>query len=90
MLRLRDEPDVASYVSTPNGHSQTFLLSVSGNSVSCPLRWGGGSNLIVPVIDGELGTASEANSSRAAIGSREPEIADFAVDLFDLGFFGPE
>ena len=47
-------------------------------------------NLIIPVVNGEFGLASQSNDTVASIGNRKPKITYFRIKLFDLGFFRPE
>jgi hypothetical protein len=41
-------------------------------------------------LNGEIGATSQSNGAVASIGKGKPEFAYFCVDLFDLGFLGPE
>jgi hypothetical protein len=50
----------------------------------------GSRNLVVPVVNAEIGMASQPNSARAPIGNGKPEIAYLGIGLFNPGFFRPE
>src|SRR5258708_27947430 len=51
---------------------------------------GGGGDAVVDVNNDEIGVPSQASRADAAIGDGKPEIADPAIDLFDLCVSCPE
>jgi len=50
----------------------------------------GSRNLVVLVVNGEIGMASQSNRAAASIGSGKPEIPYLGIGLFDPSFFRPE